>query len=374
MGDYGSVTTTNNSFEPFNADIFKDKTQQDLNESKDSDEGFSSSFSPTSESSIMQEQAIATSLHLWGNNNDNKEEPYLMTPMAVNAINNTPFQTTNSRRVVQAPSPLGQVRKPTPALSNYLAANKAVANSLGVSGWTNQQPQQTQQLSSWPSNQPSPIGTSGGMNSSWNNNLRNNPTNFPVSIQLNHAQQIALQQQTQRNILTMNKSNVLPNNHGNHAFYQQQQAQAVLASVQAKNMKNRNFSSPLSMNATNGTNSHSVHQNSNMANINSGLDATIVDDITQLTSSFSNLTATSDQGGNNTTNGFFNHQQERRNGDGVKYSALESRFFGDVFNKSSLDNDLPGYDAFKGYNTSYKKRLSSCQRRSNCSIPRIIVK
>ena len=40
MGDFGSATTTNNSFEPFNADIFKDKTQQDLNESKDSDEGF----------------------------------------------------------------------------------------------------------------------------------------------------------------------------------------------------------------------------------------------------------------------------------------------------------------------------------------------
>lgn len=308
MGDFGSAThtTTNNSFEPFNADIFKDKTQ-DLNESKDSDEGFSSSFSPTSETSIMQEQAITTSLHLWGNNNDSKEEPYLMTPMAVNPVN-TPFQTTNSRRVVQAPSPLGQVRKPTPALSNYLAANKAVANSLGVSSWTNQQPQQTQ-VSSWPSQQQQPqqpIGTSGGMNSNWNNNLRNNPPNFPVSIQLNHAQQIALQQQ--RNMLTMNKSNVMPNNHGhgNHAFYQHQQA--VLASVQAKNLKNRNFSSPLSMNATNGTNSHPVHQNS-MANINSGLDATIVDDITQLTSSFSNLTATSDQGGNNsTTNGFFSNQ------------------------------------------------------------------
>ena len=69
MGDFGSAATTN-SFEPFNADIFKDKTQQDLNESKDSDEGFSSSFSPTSESSIMQEQAIATSLHLWGNNKE----------------------------------------------------------------------------------------------------------------------------------------------------------------------------------------------------------------------------------------------------------------------------------------------------------------
>ena len=27
----------------------------------------------------------------------------------------------------------------------------------------------------------------------------------------------------------------------------------------------------------------------------------------------------------------------------MKYSALESRFFGDVF-KSSLDNDLSGYD------------------------------
>ena len=45
----------------------------------------------------------------------------------------------------------------------------------------------------------------------------------------------------------------------------------------------------------------------NMAN--SGLDAAIVDDISQLTSSFSNLTATSDQGVNNSTaNGFFSNQ------------------------------------------------------------------
>lgn len=361
MGDFGSATTTTNSFEPFNADIFKDKTQQELNDSKDSDEGFSSSFSPTSESSIMQDQAIATSLHLWGNNSE-KEESYLMTPMAVNAQ----FQTANSRRVVQAPSPLGQVRKPTPALSNYLAANKAVANQLGVSGWTNQnqqpQPQQNQ-VSGWPSHQPSPIGTSGGMNSNWNNSIRGNQAaNFPVSIHVNHAQQLALQQQ-QRNIMAMNKStNILPSNNGNHALYQHQQA--VLASVQAKNFKNRNFNSTLSMNnVTNGTNTHTVHQNT-MANINSGLDATIVDDITQLTSSFSNLTATSDQGVSNTTpNGFFSNQ-ERRSGDGVKYSALESRFFGDVF-KSSLDNDLSGYDAFKGYNSSYKKGFPRAREGSS---------
>ena len=40
--------------------------------------------------------------------------------------------------------------------------------------------------------------------------------------------------------------------------------------------------------------------------------------------------------------------QDRRGGDGVKYSALESRFFGDVF-KSSLDNDLSGYDGKRLY-------------------------
>ena len=309
MGDFGSATTTTNSFEPFNADIFKEKNQQDLNDSKDSDEGFSSSFSPTSESSMMQEQAIAT--NLWGNNE--KEEPYnMMTPMAAvngNTNNNSAFQVPNARRVVQAPSPLGQVRKPTPALSNYLAANKAVANSLGVSGWTNQnqqqqqqqqQPPQQQQISSWPSNQPSPIGTSGG---NWNNSMRGNQANFPVSIQVNHAQQIALQQQ--RNIMTMNKNNnMLPqgNHQGNAAMYQHQQA--VMASVQAKNMKNRNYNSPLSM--SNGVpNGANIQQN--MAN--SGLDAAIVDDISQLTSSFSNLTATSDQGVNNSTaNGFFSNQ------------------------------------------------------------------
>lgn len=367
MGDYGPTSTTNNNaFESFNSDIFKDtKTQQDLNESKDSDEGFSSSFSPTSESSMIQEQQIATTLHLWGNNTE-KEEPYFMTQMApVNSIN-APFQPTNARRVIQAPSPVGQVRKPTPALSSYLASNKVIANSLGVSGWATQSPQT--QVSSWPSNQPTPIGSNhvNVNHANWNGALRNGSANIPLSVQVSNAS-IAFQQQQQhhqqqhhqqqhhhqkQHLVGQTRSAVLSHhqNHNNSLYHQQQQS--AIASVQAKNLKNRSFGSPLPYNTTSG---NAVPQHS-LSNISSGLDMTMVDDITHLTNNFSNLATSSDQNGNhnNAVNGFFSNQ-ERRNDDGVKYSSLESRFLGDVF-KSALDSDnIASYDAFRAYNNIQKK-------------------
>lgn len=351
MADFGPANTANNNtFESFNAELFKDPKSQELNESKDSDEGFSSSFSPTSESSMIQEQAIATSLHLWGNNSE-KEEPYFMTQMApVNTIN--AFQTTNSRRVVQAPSPLhhDQVRKPTPALSNFLASNKAIASSLGVAGgWKNQQ--QTTQVSSWPMSHPAPIGAN-TMNSNWNgNHMRNGMGNIPLSmVQVSNTQQINLHQQQQKIAAQQKANGILPYNPGNQAFYQQQQ-QAVLASVQANNMKNKNFNSPLSFNGMN------TSQNS-VSNINSGIDNTIINDISHLTNSFSNLTAASDHNSNNAgSNGFFSNQERRNNEESMKYSSLESRFLGDVF-KSTLENDnMPSYDAFRGYSHSNKKNF-----------------
>lgn len=318
MGDYGPTSTTNTAFESFNAEIFKDQKVQDLNESKDSDEGFSSSFSPTSESSMIQEQAIATTLHLWGNNE--KEEPYFMTQIAPgNNMNmNTAFQASNSRRVVQATSSVGQVRKPTPALSTYLASNKAIANSLGVNanGWATQSPQT--QLSSWPTNQPNPIG-SANTSTTWNGPLRNSST-LPLSVQVSNASLVFQQQQQQqlqqKNI--QNRPAVLSSQ--TQTLYQQQQQQqqqiqqqqhSALASIHVKNLKNRNFSSPLSFSS--GTTGNNAPPSS-LSNLGSGLDATTVDDITHLTNSFGNLTTQNDQNATNhhgrAINGFFSNQVE----------------------------------------------------------------
>ena len=325
MADYGPTSTTSTAFESFNAEIFKDQKVQDLNESKDSDEGFSSSFSPTSESSMIQEQAIATTLHLWGNNE--KEEPYFMTQIAPGNNNmnmHTAFQTSNSRRVVQATS-VGQVRKPTPALSTYLASNKAIANSLGVSanhsGWASQSHQT--HVSSWPTNQPNPIG-SANTSTTWNGPLRNSST-LPLSVQVSNAslvfqqQQQQQQQQPQQKNMIPNRSAVLSSQ--TQTLYQQQQQQqqqqqiqqqqSALASIHAKNLKNRNFSSPLSLGS--GTSGNNAPPSS-LSNLGSGLDTTTVDDITHLTNSFGNLTTQNDQNATNhhgpAINGFFTNQVE----------------------------------------------------------------
>lgn len=52
---------------------------------------------------------------------------------------------------------------------------------------------------------------------------------------------------------------------------------------------------------------------------------------------------------------YYFNLNERPSDEGVKYSALESRYFGDVYNNTKspavvgAGNDLSGYDAFKGY-------------------------
>uniref|UniRef100_T2M8Q1 Cytoplasmic polyadenylation element-binding protein 3 n=1 Tax=Hydra vulgaris TaxID=6087 RepID=T2M8Q1_HYDVU len=350
MGDYGCTSTGSNTFEPFDTDIYKDKTikSQELNESKDSDEGFSSSFSPTSESSNIQEQGISANMHLWGSSSNEKEEPYFLGHMQQSVSGNMSYQNVNNRRPIQAP--LGHVRKPTPALSTYLASNKAVANSLGVSGWTVQPPQN---VSSWPSSQhqSSLIGSTLA-NSNWNNSIRNGMVNA-FSMQGNsvsmHQQQH--QQQSVKSV-SHNKLNPMPQSLQNNQFYQAQAQQAMLAaSIQAKNFKNRNFESSLSFNATPGLN---TMQNS-ISNMNSALDMNIVDDISKLTNSFTNMnTSDSNNINGSPANGFYSNNQERRNEDIVKYSSLESRFLGDVF-KSPLDNDMIRYDAFMQYASNQKK-------------------
>jgi len=192
MGDFGPTSaTTNTGFEPFNADIFKEaKLQQELNDSKDSDEGFSSSFSPTSESSMIQGEAISTSLHLWGNNTE-KEDQYFINSLApVSSNSNGSFLPSSSRRVVQAPSPTQNIKRPSPALCTFLGANKVAAHSLGVSNsnWNHQQP--PTQTSSWPMNPPNPIG-SNSMASNWNMPaMKNGLPNPPMQQHMNNAQQI----------------------------------------------------------------------------------------------------------------------------------------------------------------------------------------
>lgn len=345
MGDFGPNNSSNTSFEPFNTDIFKEaKLQQELNDSKDSDEGFSSSFSPTSESSMIQGEAISTSLHLWGNNPD-KEDQYFINSLAP-VSTTASFHPQNSRRVVQAPSPTQNVKKPSPALSNYLATNKAVAHSLGVSNsnWNSQPPTQT---SSWPMNPPNPIGTN-TISSHWNMSGMKNGINNPPLQHMNNAQQLAYQLQQQKNMMTKTNG-VLPNGHshnhnhsGNHPFPPN--------IVHAKNMKNNRFNGaqiPFSV-------SGSMTQQNGINNISSGIDSTIVDDISQLTNSFSNLATNNDHGNSHSSNGFLPNQ-DRRGEDSMKYSSLESRFLGDVF-KSPMDSEnLNNYDAFRAYNNQKNK-------------------
>ena len=284
MGDFGPTTTSSTTFEPFNSDIFKEaKMQQELNDSKDSDEGFSSSFSPTSESSMIQGEAISTSLHLWGTEKDDQYFVNSLAPVSSNAS----FLSQSARRVLPTSSSVQTVKKPSPALSSYLAQNKAAAHSLGVSnGNWNQQQQTATQTSSWPAMNPNPIGS----NANWNGNtMKNNGIPTSNSIQhLNNAQQIAYHIQQQKNMLS--KTNGLPNGHstGNHPFPPN--------FIHAKNMKNSVRGFPNNSHVqylTGGGNMHHQlpHGNSGAG----GIDSTIGgDDIGHLTNSFSSLSTSSD--------------------------------------------------------------------------------
>ncbi|XP_066926879.1 cytoplasmic polyadenylation element-binding protein 4-like [Clytia hemisphaerica] len=360
MGDYGPTTTTTNtsSFEPFNADIFKEaKLQKELNDSKDSDEGFSSSFSPTSESSMIQGEAISTSLHLWGNNSADKDDQYFINSLAP-VSSNSSFLPQSSRRTAQAPSPIQNVKKPSPALSNYLATNKAAAHSLGVSSngndWNQQQP--PTQTSSWPMNPPppNPIGT----NANWNlphmkNGMSTHTQSAPALQHMNNAQQIAYQLQQQKNMLTKTNG-IMTNGHssGNHPFPPN--------IVHSKNMKNsiRGFPASQVPLTSTGRAHHHHHNHHHLPHHgNTGIDSTIVEDIGHLTNSFSNLSTSSEHSHSNShpANGFSSNHQDRRGEDGMKYSSLESRFLGDVF-KSPIDSDnLNNYDAFRAYNNQKSK-------------------
>ena len=305
MGDFGPTTTSTTTFEPFNSDIFKEaKMQQELNDSKDSDEGFSSSFSPTSESSMIQGEPISTSLHLWGTEKDDQYFVNSLAPVSSNAS----FLSQSTRRTAPTSSSIQTVKKPSPALSTYLASNKAAAHSLGVSNgnWNQQQQQQQQhqqltatQSSSWPAMNPNPIGS----NANWNgNSMKNGGIPSTNSIQhMNNAQQIAYHLQQQKNMLS--KSNgVIPNGHssGNHPFPPNL--------IQAKNMKNSIRGFPNSNNvpySTHGGNIHQLPQHGNSGP--GGIDSSIgSEDIGHLTNSFSSLSTSSDHSHANThaPNGF----------------------------------------------------------------------
>lgn len=268
MGDFGPTTTTTN-FEPFNSDIFKDaKMQQELNDSKDSDEGFSSSFSPTSESSMIQGEAISTSLHLWGTEKDDQYFVNSLAPVSSNAS----FLTQQSARRVVPSSSIQTVKKPSPALSTYLAANKAAAHSLGVSSGNWNQPTQPINTSSWPMN-PNPIGTT---NVNWNGNAVKNGIHTNSMHHVNNSQQIAYQIQQQKNFVSKTNGH---SNGGNHPFPPNL--------IQAKNMKSTIRGFP---------NSHVPYSAGNVNNLSQANTGAIdsVDDIGHLTNSFSSLSTSSD--------------------------------------------------------------------------------
>lgn len=287
MGDFGPTTTSTTSFEPFNSDIFKEaKMQQELNDSKDSDEGFSSSFSPTSESSMIQGEPISTSLHLWGTEKDDQYFVNSLAPVSSNAS----FLSQSTRRTAPTSSSIQTVKKPSPALSTYLASNKAAAHSLGMSNgnWNQQQQQQQQtatQSSSWPAMNPNPIGS----NANWNgNSMKNGGIPSTNSIQhLNNAQQIAYHIQQQKNMLSKTNG-VIPNGHssGNHPFPPNL--------IQAKNMKNSIRGFPNShVPYSTGGNIHQLPQHGNSGT--GGIDSSIgSEDIGHLTNSFSSLSTSSD--------------------------------------------------------------------------------
>ena len=300
------------------ADIFNNQADR-LDDSKDSDEGFSSSFSPTSEPQMLPDQTST----LWGNNN-NREEFFLpgfsmsaanvASPLlhnsAIAPINvNTGFGGGNSRRVVQAPSPLGHIRKPTPALSNYLASNKAMANALGVSGW----PSNQSQASSWPTSQP-PIGSNNFQTQNWNGTNRASGNMPHLTIQAS----IPPHQQNGGQYIT-NKSNSFPPPQDQF----QNNMMSAASTIQAKNLKNsRSFNaSPISNNMgtmgnmmSKSSSPFSTSATSSGSSINSGLEMsnTIVDDITQLTNSFSNLNT--------------NHQHQQQ-GNGVQNHSNSNGMF-----------------------------------------------
>ena len=254
-----------------------------LNDSKDSDEGFSSSFSPSSEPQMLQQETSGVSSAFWGSQRDDFLHHEL--PMGVSSsplMFNTPpssnFSSTSALRRGTAPGAMpaynsGTNRRPFPAVSTLLASNKAVANALGVSNW-NASPSPS---STWPNN-----SSSNAVSSNWPQSRPQLP--FPMSL---GSQQNSSYAQSRSSKFTPFPISSLPQK----PYKNGRPVPTFNSTPTSSSVKN---SSPFGL--------------QNQLTSQSGLDVTVVDDITQLTNTFSNLTTSSEVN----TNGLFPSQVKKR--------------------------------------------------------------
>eukprot|EP00794_Sanderia_malayensis_P005619 gene5619-6310_t len=324
--------------------VFKNSaaSEKNLDESKDSDEGFSSSFSPTSEPQMLQQETSAVSSAFWGRDEFLHHELPMMggsTPLMYSSTpGSSPLPSSNaqSRRGNGAlPSyPTGHnSRRPFPAVSTLLASNKAVANALGVSNWN----ANSNSPSSWPSQSQSvPVS------SNWPQQQQNRAPQqpFPLSIQPTINPIAPLQQQSG------NRSNKM--------------SQFSIANFPKPPY--RNGGRPIQSFNTNAATLVSSSKSSpfglqNSVTNHSSLDMTVVDDITQLTNTFSNLTTSSET----SSSGLFASQERN---DIMKYSSLEPRLL-DML-RSPIDNQNDNLQSFR---SQLQRKGYSHQRDADQIVP-----
>lgn len=264
--------------------VFKTSTTSEgksLDDSKDSDEGFSSSFSPSSEPQMLQQETSGVNSAFWGSQRDDFLHHELQmgvssSPLMFSSPSpNSQFSSNSVLRRGTAPGTMpayssGTSRRPFPAVSTLLASNKAVATALGVSNW-NASPSPS---SSWPNHSPN-----NAVGSNWPQQSRPQLP-FPMSM--------ASQQTTSFPQGRTSKFSPFP-----------------VASFPQKPYRNARPMPAFSTNSTpSSSKSASPFSHQNSVSNHSGLDMTIVDDITQLTNTFSNLTTSSEV----TSNGLFANQ------------------------------------------------------------------
>jgi len=283
-----------------------------LNDSKDSDEGFSSSFSPSSEPQMLQQETSGVNSTFWPSGRDDFLHHELHMGVNSNPLmfsaSSSNFPTSSAIRRTSTPGTMpaynsGTSRRPFPAVSTLLASNKAVANALGVSNW-NASPSPS---STWPNN-----SSNNGINSNWPQSRPQLP--FPMSL---GSQQNSSYTQSRSSKFTPFPMSNLP-----QKPYKNSRPVPTFTSAPTSN--SMKTSSPFGL--------------QNQLNSQSGLDATVVDDITQLTNTFSHLTTSSEV----TTSGLFPSQERN---DIMKYSSLEPRLL-DMF-RSPMDTQADQLQAFR---------------------------
>lgn len=252
-----------------------------LNDSKDSDEGFSSSFSPSSEPQMLQQESSGVNSAFWGS----QREDFLQHELQMGVSNSPLMFTTPSpnshfssssaiRRGNSSPNTMpaynsGTNRRPFPAVSTLLASNKAVANALGVSNWS----ASPSPSSTWPNSSSSNV-----VGSNWPQSRQQIP--FPMSVGSSQNPSYTQSRSSKFTPFPISSIPQKPYKGG----------RAVPSFNSTPTSSSMKSSSPFGL--------------QNQLNSQSGLDVTVIDDITQLTNTFSNLTTSSEV----TTNGLFPSQ------------------------------------------------------------------